>query len=128
MDDEVLARLAALVGVVLAGEDEGVDHPAAVDLAGDLVGVLLDDREEVGEQLALGLGEVGGRLGGRAGLVVVAVDGPMTVDGDVLVPVPVRDGRDRGGRRRLLVLVCHVVSLPPKRSSGGSERPVVSPW
>ena len=53
VDDEVLARLAALVGVVLAGEHERVDHAAAVDGPRDLVGVLLDDREEVGEQLAL---------------------------------------------------------------------------
>ena len=74
VDDEVLARLAALVGVVLAGEDEGVDHAPAVDLARDLVGVLLDDREQVREQLALGRRQVGGRLGRRAVLVVLAVD------------------------------------------------------
>ena len=53
VDDEVLARLAALVGVVLAGEHERLHDARAVDRLGDLVGVLLDDREQVGEQLAL---------------------------------------------------------------------------
>ena len=59
VDDEVLARLAALVGVVLAGEHERLDDAVAVDRLGDLVGVLLDDREQVGEQLALERREVG---------------------------------------------------------------------
>ena len=59
MDDEVLAGLAPLVGVVLAGEDERLLDPRAVDRQRGLVGVLLDDREEVGEQAALGLVEVG---------------------------------------------------------------------
>ena len=54
--DEVLARLAALVGVVLAGEHERLHDGVAVDGLGDLVGVLLDDREEVGEELALEVG------------------------------------------------------------------------
>ena len=53
VDDEVLARLAALVGVVLAGEHERLHHAVAVDGLGDLVGVLLDDREQVREQVAL---------------------------------------------------------------------------
>jgi len=51
--DEVLARLAALVGVVLAGEQERLQHGLAVHLVGDLVGVLGDDREQVGQQLVL---------------------------------------------------------------------------
>ena len=51
--DEVLAGLAALVGVVLAGEQERLQHGLAVDLVGDLVGVLGDDREQVGQQLVL---------------------------------------------------------------------------
>jgi hypothetical protein len=59
VDDEVLARLAALVGVVLAGEEEGVLDAVAVDDDGRLVGVLLDDREQVAEQPPLGLGELG---------------------------------------------------------------------
>ena len=49
VDDEVLARLAALVGVVLAGEEEGALDAVAVD-ARPRVGVLLDDREQVAEQ------------------------------------------------------------------------------
>ena len=58
MDDELLARHPALVGVVLAGEDERRLDLLAVDLHGRGVGVLLDDREDVGEQAALELGEV----------------------------------------------------------------------
>ena len=53
MHDEVLAGLAALVGVVLAGEDERRLDPVALDRDRRLVGVLLDDREEIGEQPAL---------------------------------------------------------------------------
>jgi hypothetical protein len=53
MGDEVLARLAALVGVVLAGEQERLQDGLAVDLVGDLVGVLGDDREQVGQQFVL---------------------------------------------------------------------------
>ena len=64
--DEVLARLAPLVGVVLAGEDEGVLDALAVDLDGRVVGVLLDDREQVAEQPALGLGELGAQRPARA--------------------------------------------------------------
>ncbi len=54
MDDEVLARLAALVGVMDAGEQEGLHDAVAVDRQRRLVGVLLDDREQVAEQPALG--------------------------------------------------------------------------
>ena len=53
MRDEVLAGLATLVGVVLAGEQEGAQDRTAVDGLGDLVGVLGDDREQVGQQLVL---------------------------------------------------------------------------
>ena len=53
--DEVLARLAPLRGVVLAGEHERVLHARAVDLHGGVGGVLGDDREQVVEQPALGL-------------------------------------------------------------------------
>jgi hypothetical protein len=59
MGDEVLARLAALVGVVLAGEDEGALDLIAVDLHARVAGVLLDDREQVAEQPALERREVG---------------------------------------------------------------------
>ncbi len=62
MGDEVLAGLAPLVGVVLAREHERLQDLAAVDRLGDLVGVLLDDREQVAEQLALEVGEVARQL------------------------------------------------------------------
>ena len=51
VDDEVLAARAALVGVALAGEHERALDELAVDRLGGLVGVLLDDREQVAEQL-----------------------------------------------------------------------------
>ena len=53
VDDEVLARLAPLVGVVLAGEDERLLDALAVDLDAASSCVLLDDREQVAEQAAL---------------------------------------------------------------------------
>ena len=84
MDDEVLARLAPLVGVVLAGEHERLDRRGGGRRRGDLVGVLLDDREQVGEQLALERREVGRRLGRRVVLVVLAVDGLVGRDGDAV--------------------------------------------
>ena len=56
--DEVLAGLAALVGVVLAGEQERLQDRLAVDRRGDLVRVLGDDREQVREQLVLERREV----------------------------------------------------------------------
>jgi hypothetical protein len=57
--DEVLARLAALVGVPLAGEDEGAFDQLTIDLAAALAGVLLDDGEEVAQQAALELSQCG---------------------------------------------------------------------
>jgi hypothetical protein len=60
--------------VVDAGVDERFLDPCAVDRDDRLVGVLLDDREQVAEQAALDrrqLGAVDGLLGGRA---VEAVD------------------------------------------------------
>ena len=59
MEDELLARAAALVGVVLAGEDERGCDRVAVDRNERVLGVLLDDREQIGEQLALALGQLG---------------------------------------------------------------------
>jgi hypothetical protein len=59
MDDEVLAGLAPLIGVVLAGVDERLLDALAVDDDRGLVGVLLDDREQVAEQTPLALGELG---------------------------------------------------------------------
>jgi hypothetical protein len=83
--DEVLAGLAALVGVVLAGEQEGVQDGLAIDRLGDLVGVLGDDREQVRQQLVLERRQVV-RDPQRA---VVAVDGA--------IDRPVRRDRDRRG-------------------------------
>jgi hypothetical protein len=85
--DEVLARLAPLVGVVLAREQERVQDGLAVDRLGDLVGVLGDDREQVREQLVLERRQVV-RDPQRA---VVATRGA--------IDRPVRGDRDRRGVR-----------------------------
>ena len=53
--DEVLAGLAPLVGVVLAGEHERLLDALAVDADGRVGGVLGDDREQVAQQPALEL-------------------------------------------------------------------------
>ena len=58
MGDVILARQPALVGVVQAGVDERLLDPLAVDRSGGVVGVLLDDREQVAQQLLLALGEL----------------------------------------------------------------------
>ncbi len=79
VDDELLARLAPLVGVMATREEERLDDAVAVDRHRRLLGVLLDDREEVGEQPALGRRQLGvvdrrgeaaraGRADGRARL------------------------------------------------------------
>jgi hypothetical protein len=80
--DELLARLAALVGVVLAREHERLDDGLAIDGLGDLLRVLLDDREQVRQELALEVGEVGGRGLQRGGGVRRAVDRPVRLDAD----------------------------------------------
>jgi hypothetical protein len=54
VDDEVLARFPALVGVVNTRVDERLLDSVTVDLDRRLVGVLLDDREQVPQQTALG--------------------------------------------------------------------------
>ncbi len=56
MGDEVLARAAALVGVALAREREGLLDRAALERLGVLVGVLLDHGEEVAQERALLVG------------------------------------------------------------------------
>jgi hypothetical protein len=69
VDDEVLARLAPLVGVVNAGVDECLLDPIAIDRDRGLVRVLLDDGKKVAEEPALLGGELGaldGRERGRA--------------------------------------------------------------
>jgi hypothetical protein len=101
--DEVLARLAPLVGVVLAGEDEGALDGLALDLQARIRGVLFDDREEVAQQPALQRREVGaldrpdvlGVLGAADGATLGG--GPARLDRRaplaVAPPVPVGDDR-----------------------------------
>ena len=82
--------------MVLAGEHERLHHPLSVDGLRDLVGVLLDDREQVREQVLLELREVDrdrcARPGVRRGVVDLRVRG----DGDAALVGSARD-------RRLLV-------------------------
>jgi hypothetical protein len=54
VDDEVLAGPAALVGVVDARVNKGVLEAVAVDRYGRMSEMLLDDREQVGQQPLLG--------------------------------------------------------------------------
>ena len=61
--DEVLAGLALLIGVALAGEAERFCDPRLVDRLEGVVGVLLDQGEQIDEQLALLRGETLGELG-----------------------------------------------------------------
>ncbi|MGH2840707.1 MAG: hypothetical protein ACRDKY_07780 [Solirubrobacteraceae bacterium] len=83
MDDELLAGHAPLVDVVLAGEDERLLDLLAVDLDGSVARVLLDDREDVRQQAALELGEIGARdLGMAAGRDLV--DGRTASRADAL--------------------------------------------
>jgi len=62
MDDELLTGTAALVGVVLASVAERLLHTLAIDGDGGLIGVLLDDREQVREKPALEVAQLA-RLG-----------------------------------------------------------------
>jgi hypothetical protein len=98
--DELLARLAALVGVVLAREHERADDRVAVDGLGDLVGVLLDDREEVVDELPLEVGELagGGFQRGRGLAVRGTVDRAVRLDADGTVPL-------RGGQAAALCVL-----------------------
>jgi hypothetical protein len=58
--------------VVLAGVDEGVAHALTVHGDRGLIGVLLDDGEEVAQQPALRLAELGqGRIQQRVGQIAV---------------------------------------------------------
>jgi hypothetical protein len=88
---------------MLAGEHERVDHRLAVDRLGDLVGVLLDDREEVGEELALEVGEIGGRRfqRGRSAARGGAVNRPVRLDADVRGAI----GLDVGGQAAALCVL-----------------------
>ncbi len=128
--DEVLARAAALVGVVLAGEHERLRDARAVDGLGDLLGVLLDDRVEVRQQLALEVREVCRQVGGDSATVVIGpVHRPVALDRDRHLGV--RLLRAAGHRRldaRLVLLrgsqaACRwIVSLVRYRSPSSSLR------
>jgi hypothetical protein len=125
--DELLAGAAALVGVVLAGEDEGLDDALAVDGLGDLLGVLGDDREEIGEQLALERGEVLRDVGDGPVRVVGAIDRLVARDGDRRVAVRRAVGDRRLGARPVLLLgggqaACRIVSLVRYLSPSSSLR------
>ena len=72
MRDVLLARQPPLLGVMSAGVDERGLDPIAVDRRGGVVGVLLDDREQISEQLALGLAQLG--VGNRGSVTVIADD------------------------------------------------------
>jgi hypothetical protein len=90
--------------VVLAGEHERAHHGVAVDGLGDLVGVLLDDREQVREQRALEVREVVGRVRESGVRVVREVD--LTVAGDRDCAVLGRAARDRRRSDVLLRVGC----------------------
>ncbi len=76
MGDEVLARLAALVGVALAGERERALDRVAIDRRLAVARVLADDREQVAEQRALLAVEALGELVDRGGDAVRLVLDP----------------------------------------------------
>jgi hypothetical protein len=114
-----------LVGVVLAGEHERPHHALAVDRLGDLVGVLGDDREQVGEQRALDRRQVGRDVGGqRRRRVVGAVDGSVARDGDGRVRLRRASGHASAPfvLLRRVQAACRVVSLVRYRSPSSSRR------
>ena len=136
--DELLARLAALVGVPLAGEDERLADPVQVDGADRVVGVLGDDGEEVGEQLPLVRQEVevGSRGRGRRRRPLAHADPDVGVGRQVAGRAAVRRGSARpsarprrlpsGGPRAAVLSVsgCSGIEVPlrPPRSRPGTSR------
>ena len=105
VDDEVLARLAALVGVALAGEHERALDARAVDRLGGLALVLLDHRQQVAQQVAL---------------EVVQLEAARRVDGTRRVGVVDAAAveargrrRDRGGARPAAVCAVGRAGLAP---------------
>jgi hypothetical protein len=81
--------------VVLAGEHEGLYHAVAVDGLGDLVGVLLDDREQVGEQVLLEPRQVPGDRRARGGVRRGMVDRRVRGDRDGALDSAAGDRRAR---------------------------------
>ncbi len=102
--DEVLARAPLLVGVAVAGEDEGALEHRPVDLLVGRLRVLGDDREQVAEQSALALAEAAGELVGGERLVATL----LAADPDVAVDLEIGD---LGARGRALVAVRDGVTL-----------------
>jgi hypothetical protein len=96
MGDVLLARQPTLIGVVVAGVDKRLLDPLAIDRGGGMVGVFLDDREQVAEQLLLGLGQLRVVDGDRLGGVGQEIDRRPTI---VLGGLRFRR-RDRRDRRR----------------------------
>src|SRR3954453_22347667 len=130
MDDELLARLAPLVGMVLAGEDEGVLDAGAVDLDGRVARVLLDDREEVAQQATLGLRELLAADRRMCTRVLQDVDGRARVDlarvADVAVAVARRPGVLPLGhvtKGTLRPRACPLVQARPRRPPDGARPP-----
>jgi hypothetical protein len=79
--DEVLARLAPLVGMALAGKCEGPLDRNPVDLRGAAGGVLTDYREEVAEELSLLIRELLRDLVDRRGPVRAVLGADTGVTG-----------------------------------------------
>jgi hypothetical protein len=83
--------------------------------------VLLDDREQVGQQLALDRREVGRYVGGETVRMVGAIHRPVAGDGHGVAVRPARDGRLRA---RIVLLrsqaACRVVSLVRYRCPSSS--------
>ncbi len=82
MDDEVLAGLPALIGVMDARVDERLLDPRAVDRDGGVLRVLLDDRKQISEQPPLSPRQLG------------------ALDGVVCPGVPDATDRRPGGEQR----------------------------
>src|SRR5205807_5715782 len=80
VNDELLAGLATLVSVVDAGVYERFLDLVTVDRDRRLIRMLLDDREQVRQQPALGLGQLGVGDAGPVALLAHAIDGFATTD------------------------------------------------
>jgi len=81
--------------MVLAGEHERADDGVAVDRLRDLLGVLLDDREQVGEQVLLDPRQVPGDRRARGGVRRGVVDRRVRGDRDRALDSAARDRRAR---------------------------------
>jgi hypothetical protein len=107
MDDEVLARLAALIGVVHAGVDERLLDPSPIDLRRRVSRMLLDDGEDIRQQPVLDLGEL--RALNRG------------VNRRALEPIyrRPRGGNQRRGRTTSVARPCVTIAGPPRSATTG---------